>query len=150
VNATTVRAWSARSVDQAQLAAAITTAVIAAVDGVRRTFTENPVHAWPDGQGGALVVIDGIDLGPTWTPPASWLGFDISYLHPDADCYPHYLRPDLQRAAGVPLTAPFHPDHKFDGLPAVMVSRRSPGRNPQLDTPALKALSVLKFIREQA
>lgn len=147
---TAVAVWSARGVDQTALASVVTAAVAVAVDGIRRAFPDAPVYAWPDGQGGAFVVIDDVELGVTWTPSRSWLGFMISYLHPETDCYPHYVRPDLLRTDGRALAAPFHGGQSFDGVYAIMVSRRSPGRDPRLDTPARKTQSVLQFVKGQS
>ncbi|WP_181125545.1 MULTISPECIES: hypothetical protein [unclassified Rathayibacter] len=66
------------------------------------------MYAWPDGQGGAHVVIDSIELGPGWAQESTWLAFSVSYLYPDADCYPHYVRADLAHADGRSLKVPFH------------------------------------------
>lgn len=129
------------------LADAVTPAVADAVAGVRRAFADQAVYAWPDGQRGAFVVIEDLDLGAGWASATTWLGFVISYLHPEADCYPHHLRGDLRRADGQRLAPPFHPGRQFAGHPAVMVSRSSRRRDPRLDTPARKALSVLEFVR---
>jgi hypothetical protein len=149
VTATSTSLWSGHGVDDTQLAAAVTPEVAAAVDGVRSAFTDHSMFAWPDGQRGAFVVIEDLDLGPTWSTTPTWLGFVISYLHPDADSYPHYVRADLHRADGQALKPPFHPGHPFAGQPGLMVSRASRGRNPKLDTPARKARTVLDFIRGQ-
>jgi hypothetical protein len=128
----------------------VTPAVADAVAVVRHAFTDHLVHAWPDGQRGAFVVIESLDLGPEWATATTWLGFIVSYLHPEADCYPHYIRGDLQRADGQSLTPPFHPGNQFAGHPAVMISRSSPRRDPRIDTPARKALSVLEFVRRHS
>lgn len=129
------------------LADAVTPAVADAVGGVRCAFPDHAVYAWPDGQRGAFVVIEGLELGQRWATDTTWLGFVVSYLHPEADCYPHHVRGDLRRADGQGLIAPFHPVRQFAGHPAVMVSRSSLHRDPRIDTPALKALSVLDFVR---
>jgi hypothetical protein len=147
---TSTSSWATYGVADTDLAAAVTPAVASAVPVVRSAFTGHAVHAWPDGQNGAFVVIDDLDLGPNWMTTHTWLGFMISYLHPDADCYPHYVRSDLCRAASLPLKAPFHPDRAFAGVPAVMVSRASRRRDPSVDSPARKALGVLEFIRGQS
>lgn len=140
---------AARSVGGYQVAASCTTAVADAVIQVRQRFTE-PVYAWPDGSGGAFVVIDQVDLGPAWVEPVSWLGFVITHLHPLSDVYPHWVRPDLRRIDGLPLAVPpLHSGNQFDGRPAVMVSRASRRRDPGVDTPARKAGSVLAYLRGQ-
>jgi hypothetical protein len=141
--------WSRKAVGDEQLATAVTPAVAAAVSEVRRTFPDQSVHAWPDGQRGAFVVVEGNEIGPTWheTTAESWLGFNISYLHPEADCYPHHVRADLRRADLAVLHSPFNVNQNFAGVPSVMISRSSKRRDPRIDTPALKALKVLEFVR---
>lgn len=124
--------------------------VAQAVSEVRQTFSDYAVLAWSDGQGGAQVVIQGIPLGSGWVESTTWLAFGISYAYPDADCYPHYIRPDLQRVAGLPLEVPFHPGNMFTEQPATMVSRASSRRIPGLNTAARKAQSVISFIQDQA
>lgn len=143
--------WSARGVDQSILADRVSGAVAVAVSQVRAAFADSPVHAWPGTDGSAVVVIENIALGARWMQDTTWLAFQISYLHPEADCYPHWVRPDLARANGGALVPPLHNQNQsFDGRPAVMISRRSPRRNPAIDTPARKAQSVVQFLREQA
>jgi len=139
-----------RGAHQTTLVAAVTPAVATAVDEIRRAFPDASVRAWPDGQGGAFVVIDDVELGPAWAPSSSWLGFMVSYLHPETDCYPHYVGAEVHRIDRQAMQAPFHSGQTFDGEPAIMVSRRSPGRDPLLDTPARKTQSVLQFIRSQS
>ena len=142
--------WADRGITGANFIAAVNTPVAQSVADVRGAFPENQVHAWPDGQGGARVVIESIELGPAWVQQTSWLGFDISYVYPDADCYPHYVRPDLQRVDGQALLPPVHVGNLFAEQPAVMVSRRSNRRDLVLGTAARKALSVVSFLQEQA
>jgi hypothetical protein len=151
MTATSVVNWSSCGVDQSTLAARVSAAVAVAVSQVRAAFANWPVHAWATADGSAIVIIEDIELGPRWIQDTTWLAFQISYLHPDADCYPHWVRPDLARANGAALVPPLHNQNQtFDGRPAVMISRRSPRRNPAIDTPARKAQSVVRFLREQA
>jgi hypothetical protein len=138
--------WATMAVAQDQLALSVTEDVAAAVVDVRRAFGEYLVHAWPDGSQGAYVVIDELNLGSFWKPATSWLGFIISYLHPDADCYPHHIRGDVLRADEKPLTAPFNANNNFAGITSVMISRSSPRRRKDADTPALKAVRLLEFL----
>lgn len=142
--------WAGQGADDQALAAAVNSPVAEAVIEIRRIFSDHEVLAWADGQGGAHVVISNVPLGAGWVEETSWVGFMISYAYPDADCYPHYVRPDLNRAAGLPLEVPFHPGNVFAGQPATMVSRASTRRVPGLDTAARKASSVIKFIQEQS
>lgn len=141
--------WAERDASARGMLDAVNAAPLAALQEVRSTFEEHTVRAWPDGTGGVHVVIEDIDLGPAWTQETSWLSFTINYLYPDADTYPHYVRPDLAHVDGNPLVAPFHPGNMFQDLPAVMVSRSSPNRVSGLSTAARKALSVITFIQSQ-
>jgi hypothetical protein len=140
--------WATKSVGDTELAAAVTPAVVEAVGEVRARFGEDRVAAWPDNSRGAWVVIDGVDIGDFWTPTTSWLGFLISYLHPDSDCYPHFIGSDVKRADGQPLEAPFNPGNNFGGVPATLISRSSPRRRKDVETPADKAAKVIEFLRK--
>jgi hypothetical protein len=124
-------------------------AVAAAIDEVRRTFPEAAVEATPDGSGGAFVVVRDIVLTSRYAQRGTWLGFHITYLHPAADVYPHYVRPDLARADGQPLGVGFAQTTWVHGGQQVMqLSRKSNRWDPRRDTPALKALKVLAWLAE--
>jgi hypothetical protein len=149
VNALIAVPWADRGVADEALASSVTAPVARAITEIRSSFPDTQVYAWPDGQGGAHVVIDSIDLGPGWAQESTWLAFSISYLYPDADCYPHYVRADLAHADGRGLEVPFHFGNAFLDHPSVMVSRRTNLREPALSTAARKALSVTAHIQEQ-
>lgn len=125
--------------------------VLAAVDQVARAFPDSRTSYLDDGQGGAFVVVDDLDLGVAFAPSTSWVGFAISPLYPRADVYPHFVRPDLARANGAALTVPLNPGHTMPGFQraATMVSRRSNRWDPARDTAALKLHRVLLWFREQ-
>lgn len=141
--------WAARAADASSLSSSVNSAPLGALQEVRDTFDAHAVWAWPDGMGGVHVVIDAVDLGAAFVQGTSWLGFTINYLYPDADTYPHYVRVDLARVDGAPLSVPFHAGNMFLDQPAVMVSRSSPNRVSGLSTASRKALSVLSYIQTQ-
>ena len=126
--------------------------VTAAINQVARAFPDARTIYGEDGQGGAFVIVDELDLGPAFTPRTSWVGFAISPLYPRADVYPHFVRPDLARSNGAPLTVPLNPGQMMPGFdrPATMVSRRSNRWDPSRDTAVLKLHRVLLWFREQA
>src|SRR5947209_5432417 len=62
--------------------------------------TEYQVTAEADGQGGAYVTVEAVDLGPRWNPTNTQVEFLIAYNYPYAAIYPYYTRPDLQRVDG--------------------------------------------------
>jgi hypothetical protein len=126
--------------------------VASAINQVARAFPDSRTTYREDGQGGAFVLVDEVDLGPAFTPRTSWVGFAISSLYPRADVYPHFVRPDLVRADGAALTVPLNPGQTLPGFdqPATMVSRRSNRWDPARDTAALKLHRVLLWFKEQA
>jgi hypothetical protein len=123
-----------------------------AINEVARAFPDCPTAYLDDGQGGAFMVVEGLDLGPAFTPNKSWVGFAIPNLYPRADVYPHFVRPDLARADSAALTTPLNPGHALPGFnrPAIMVSRRSNRWDPGRDTAALKLQRVVLWFRQQA
>lgn len=128
--------------------AAISAAVRSAIDGVCHTFDGHSVNFAADGSGGAFVVVADVTMSNLYVQDSTWLGFQISYLYPAADVYPHYVRPDLtRRGGGAGLGAGFSPTTwGFDNRAALQVSRRSNRWDPRVDTAALKAVKVLAWI----
>jgi hypothetical protein len=127
-----------------------THAVADALEEVCEQFGYASIDIVGDQLGGAFVVIDRVNLGASWATPESWLGFHITHLHPAADVYPHYVRPDLARIDGQPLGVGLAPIIWVHGnRSAVQVSRRSNQWNPILDTPARKAVKVLDWLARQ-
>lgn len=98
--------------------------VLEAIDQLKEQFDGRvQVVELPDG--GARVVVDGLELGLPYRQSETWIGFTLTPLYPYADVYPHFVRPDLARADGKPLAVPLHVNNNFYGRPAVMVSRRT-------------------------
>lgn len=126
--------------------------VKAAVEQLERAFVGHRVEVLEDGQGGAFVIVEDLELGPAFTPLRSWVGFQIPALYPRADIYPHYVCPELTRVDSGPLTTPLNPNRQMPGFnrSAVMVSRRSNHWDPARDTAALKLRRVLMWFAEQA
>lgn len=123
-------------------------AVEQAVDGLRRAFPESAVAVDPDGAGGAFVVIDPVPVGPRYQPDSSWLGFHLAPTLPDADVYPLYLDAGLRRSDGQPPRDQAIQQVNWRGRVALQLSRRSNGRNPGVDTPAVKAVNVLAWFQK--
>jgi hypothetical protein len=117
-------------------------AVAQAIEEVRANFPDHPLTLTEDGHGGAVIVIDGIDLGSDYEPSTSWIGFRITFQYPYADVYPHYARPDLHRKDGRSLGSIV----EFDGRQALQISRRSNRRDPALDSAARKLQRILHWL----
>src|SRR2546430_13705206 len=98
--------------------------VAQAVDEVGERFAGHEVHVREDGEGGAFVTVDELELGGVYAQRTTWLGARILHTYPYSDVYPHYCRGDLSRVDGRPLgdgtsTA------QWEGKPAIQLSRRS-------------------------
>ena len=119
-----------------------------AVEQLRRCFGVAEVVANPEDDGGAVVTIDPIDLGPRYNPQRTWIKFAISFQYPFADIYPLFVRPDLARAHGQPHGQGITRT-SFQGEPALQLSRRSNRLDPSIDTAALKVTKVIQWLQAQ-
>lgn len=117
-----------------------------ALEELERAFPESAVMAQEDGEGGAKVVIEPVDLGPPYEQVTTWIGFHIGFQYPYADVYPHFVRNDLKRADGRPLGEGTSTS-SFLGRPAVQISRRSNRLDAERQTALLKLLKVLEWLR---
>ena len=129
---------------------AATAPIDTALAELRAHFGADAVTITPDGSGGVYVVISDLPVGPAYTQARTWLGFQISAAHPDADIYPHYAGA-LTRTDGQPhgqaiqhVTWQGRPDE-----PALQISRRSNHRDPAVDTPVNKAVRILAWLTAQ-
>lgn len=120
--------------------------VTGAIEEIQRTFPGNKVEVVPDGQGGAAVFVDALDVSPAFTPASTWVGFHIPFQYPYADIYPHFVRSDLERA-GVGGLAEAMSQASFQGRSAIQISRRSNRRDAERDTAALKLLRIVEWLR---
>ena len=120
-----------------------------AIDEIRTRFAPEELVIDEDGEGGARVRFGPVALGPPYVQEHTWLAGHIPALIPYADVYPVFVRGDLSRKDGAALVAPVTPNHTFMGQPSVQVSRRSNGRDPAVETPALKFAKVLAWLNAQ-
>ncbi|WP_235498166.1 hypothetical protein [Frankia sp. R43] len=102
------------------------------------------VEVIPDGAGGADVIVEQVDVGSTYDPSVTWLGFHINAAYPASDVYPHYAG-RLSRADGQALGEAITLTTWHD-RPAIQISRSSKQWNPAIDNAALKAEKVLLWL----
>lgn len=134
--------------------------VAKAIEEIREGFPSNTVRVNEDPDGGARIIVDGLDIGQGFIPAVSWIGFHITFPYPDADVYPHFLDAAVRYVGSgeTPNQSP-HGDLPaamtrgammpgFE-LPAIQVSRRSNRRNSETDTALQKLLRVLEFLRSR-
>ncbi len=119
------------------------------LDGIRELeahFPDAVVRLEPDGQGGAYVTVDPVDVGATYEPGCSWLGFQIPFTYPRADIYPLFVAGNLSRKDGRPLGFGIQVT-SWRGQSAAQLSRRSNRRNHATDSAAMKTIRVLDWLR---
>lgn len=119
-----------------------------AVEDIRSTFPDATVTVREDGEGGAFVFVDPVELGQSYAQPETWAGFRITFQYPYSDVYPIFVRGDLSRSDGAQLGEALTPQ-TFENRSAIQVSRRSNKLNPATDTAAIKLLKVLEWLRSR-
>jgi hypothetical protein len=128
---------------------ALTPEVRQAIDEIRDALPNAEVNVIrEDGQGGALVVVDPVELGGVYTHETTWIGFHITFQYPYSDCYPHFVRGDLGRVDGGALGEATSPI-TWEERSAIQLSRRSNNLNPATDTAVTKLLKVLAWLRSR-
>ena len=120
--------------------------VAACIEEIKRQFPASNVTVVDDGQGGARMLVEPVELGPRYRPASSWMGFHIPPQYPYADIYPIFIGGDVVRADGVPLAAPITPGHQFEGRSAIQVSRRNSAAQAGQQKAVAKILKVLSFL----
>src|SRR5438132_674792 len=98
--------------------------VARAIDEIKRRFDGHSVTWVEDGDGGAKVTVHDLAVGKLYNQESTWLAAHIVYSYPDADVYPHFVRPDLSRVDGRPLGEGTSVQ-AWEGHPAIQLSRRS-------------------------
>ena len=128
----------------------MTPEVSTAIEEIRDAYQGSTVEVHEDGAGGAWVIVEPIDPGPTFVQRETWVGFQITFQYPAADCYPHFVRPDLARVDGQPLgDATSAGTFGFDQRPGIQLSRRSNRLNPATDTAEIKLTKVIEWLRSK-
>ncbi len=122
--------------------------VATAIEELKRQFSTSSLTLREDGQGGAYVLMEPVELGAKFLPAATWVGFQIPAQYPYADIYPVFIGTDVQRADGVAFQAPVTPGHTFEGRRAIQISRRSAAAQSGSQKAVAKILKVLDFLEK--
>ena len=125
----------------------VTPAAAEAAEAVRGHFAGKTVEVTPDGGGGVIVIVAGVEVGDRYEPPVTWLGFQVNAAYPASDVYPHYTG-RLARADGRPHGQGIQ-QVTWQGREAMQLSRRSSRWNPAVDNAALKAQKVITWLAAQ-
>lgn len=121
--------------------------VSAAIAELRANFSSCPVEIEPDGSGGARVLIENADLGPPYQQEATWIGAHLPSQLPYSDVYPLFVRGDLIRLDKTPLGEGMASGHNFMSRTAIQVSRRSNHSDFSIQSPAMKFMKVIYWMR---
>lgn len=121
--------------------------VSTAIEELKRQFSGSTLNARDDGQGGAYVMMESLEVGPKYQPSTTWVGFHIPAQYPYADIYPVFIGGDVRRTDGVPFQAPVTPGHSFEGRGALQISRRSAVAQSSSQKAVAKILKILDFLQ---
>ena len=119
-----------------------------AIEELERAFPSSAVHSREDGEGGAHVIVEDIEIGCRYQPSSTWLGGHITALYPYADIYPLFMAENVRRVDGVGFEAPVTPGAQFFGRPASQISRRNNQTQHFPQTAVAKFLKVVHFLEQ--
>lgn len=122
--------------------------VARAVEELKLQFGHDAVVHAEDGNGGAFVTVDPVDLGDHYAPRQTWLGGHITAQYPYSDIYPVFIGEDVRRADGREFVAPITPNANFNGRLAIQISRRTATTDQTPQTAVAKFLKVLYFLEK--
>jgi hypothetical protein len=120
--------------------------VLEAIEELKRAFPSSGVTVTEDGQGGARVIIEKVDIGERYAPRVTWLGGHITALYPNADIYPVFVGGDVCRTDGRAFEVPVTVGHMFEGRPALQVSRMNNQMHLARQTALAKFLKIAHFM----
>jgi hypothetical protein len=122
------------------------TEVTNGIDELKRQFASASFTVREDNQGGAFVIMEPLPLGPKYNPSVTWMGFQIPAQYPYADIYPVFVGDHVSRANGAPFVVPITRGHRFEGRPAIQVSRRNGATQGGVQKATTKILKVLDYL----
>lgn len=127
----------------AQLSAPVSTAV----ENLRACFPNSEILVEPDGNGGARVAVEVVELSGIYVQKETWIAGHLVPQLPYADIYPLFVRGDLARRDARPLGTGLSAGHMFLSRSAVQASRRSTRRDPAIELAGHKFLKVIEWLR---
>lgn len=119
-----------------------------AIAELARAFPASKVTVNDDGEGGARVIVDPVEIGERFVPSRTWMGGHITALYPNADIYPVFIDATVRRADGTAFQAPVTEGHNFDGRAAIQVSRRNNQIHACSQTAVGKFMKVIDFLEK--
>jgi len=121
-----------------------------AITQIKEAFPNHPVDVEPEGQGGAYITVNNVQIGEQYMPSTSWIGFLITFQYPHADVYPHFIDGGIRRVNGGLINGNgFSAPSNWQNRSAIQISRRSNRLNPAIDTAATKLAKVISWLKTQ-
>ena len=120
--------------------------VATAIDELQKAFPTSVLVSREDGDGGAYVIVESVEIGSRYRPSSTWLGGHITALYPYSDIYPLFMAAEVQRTDGAPFTPPITPGAHFLDRPALQISRRNNHTQNFPQTAVAKFAKVLHFL----
>ena len=118
-------------------------------EAIRELEEEFELAVEPDGSGGAVVTVLGVDLGARWAPQTVDLAFNVAFNYPFAAIYPFFTPPLLERRDdGEWPSALQRVDWR--GSQVTQISLRANRWDPNVDTARGAVIQVLHWFRERA
>ncbi|MCY4611584.1 MAG: hypothetical protein OXC38_07805 [Gammaproteobacteria bacterium] len=119
-----------------------------AIEELKKAFPSSTVTYNEDGQGGAHVFVESVDIGERFVPSATWMGGHITAHHPYADIYPVFIDATVCRVDGQEFNEAVTHGHSFADRPAIQISRRNNRiqNNPQ--TAVAKFMKIIDFLEK--
>ena len=119
-----------------------------AIEELKHAFPSSVVHSREDGEGGAYVIVEDVDIGCRYQPSSTWLGGHIAALYPYADIYPLFMADNVRRVDGVSFKRPVTPGVQFLERPALQISRRNNHTQHFPQTAVAKFVKVVHFLEQ--
>ena len=119
-----------------------------AIEELKQAFPSSGISIREDGDGGAYVIVEDVEIGSRYEPSSTWLGGHIPALYPYADIYPLFIADSVRRVNGVAFDPPVTHGAQFLDRPALQVSRRNNHTQHYPQTAVGKFVKVLRFLEE--
>ena len=119
-----------------------------AIEELKRAFPSSDLIIREDGDGGAYVIVEDVEIGSRYEPSSTWLGGHIPALYPYADIYPLFIADKVRRVDGVAFEPPVTPGAQFLDRLALQVSRRNNHTQHYPQTAVAKFVKVLRYLEE--
>lgn len=122
-------------------------AIATAIEELKAAFSPSSVTCIEDGNGGAYVFVERVQIGNRYVPSITWIGGHINAVYPYSDIYPVFIDAGVCRDDGKIFAAPITTGQSFSGRPAIQISRHNNQVQNSPQTAVSKFLKVIDFMK---